>query len=139
MLIHISASNPKPMYEQVVDEIQRLIVTGQLQQDEMLPSIRELSTDLRTSAITIRRAYQELEREGFIYTRAGKGSFVARLSAEKLMQWKMEQVKQALWEAVLQAKRLDLTEEQVRELFADMWLKADQIIKSSGQGGESND
>lgn len=139
MLIHISASNPKPMYEQVVDEIQRLIVTGQLQQDEMLPSIRELSTDLRTSAITIRRAYQELEREGFIYTRAGKGSFVARLSAEKLMQWKMEQVKQALWEAVLQAKRLDLTEEQVRELFADMWLKADQITKSSGQGGESND
>lgn len=139
MLIHISASNPKPMYEQVVDEIQRLIVTGQLQQDEMLPSIRELSTDLRTSAITIRRAYQELEREGFIYTRAGKGSFVARLSAEKLMQWKMEQVKQPLWEAVLQAKRLDLTEEQVRELFADMWLKADQIIKSSGQGGESND
>ena len=139
MLIHISASNPKPMYEQVVDEIQRLIVTGQLQHDEMLPSIRELSTDLRTSAITIRRAYQELEREGFIYTRAGKGSFVARLSAEKLMQWKMEQVKQALWEAVLQAKRLDLTEEQVRELFADMWLKADQITKSSGQGGESKD
>src|SRR5699024_1794140 len=96
VLIHVSPNNPKPMYEQIVDEIQRLIAMRVLEPDELLPSIRQLSKELTTSAITIRRAYQELEGSGFIYTRAGRGSFVAQLSEDDIMAWKMKQVQEPL-------------------------------------------
>ncbi|MFD2759629.1 GntR family transcriptional regulator [Lentibacillus juripiscarius] len=125
MLIHISQTSSTPMYEQVISEIQRLIVMGYMEADEMLPSIRELSKELMTSGITIRRAYQELERIGFIYTRKGKGSFVAKLSEERLAQWKMEQVREPLLESVLQAKKLNLAEKQVQDLIKDMWQEVD--------------
>lgn len=109
------------MYEQVVEEIQRLIVTKMMEADVMLPSIRELSKELTTSGITIRRAYQELERSGFIYTRAGKGSFVSSLSEAKLTEWKMEQVQEPLRESIQQAKRLGLSEAQFQAMMKQMW------------------
>lgn len=121
MLIHISPNNPKPMYEQVVNEIQRLIVTKILKPDDMLPSIRILSKELMTSAITIRRAYQELERSGFIYTRPGKGSFVSRLSEKTLTTWKMDQVQEPLHEAISRAKKLHLSEAQFQKLMTELW------------------
>lgn len=127
MLIHISETNPQPMYEQVIEEIQRLIVLGQMKPGESLPSIRELSKELTTSGITIRRAYQELERSGFIYTRAGKGSFVAELSKESIAQWKMEQISGPLWTSILQAKKLDLTEEEFQDLIKQIWQQADEL------------
>ncbi|UJL46177.1 GntR family transcriptional regulator [Virgibacillus sp. NKC19-16] len=123
MLIHVSQASPKPMYEQVVEEIQRLIVAGEMEPGEMLPSIRELSKELTTSGITIRRAYQELELIGFIYTRKGKGSFVSALSEERLSRWKMEQVREPLLESVLRAKELDLNQEQFQNLINDLWQK----------------
>lgn len=140
MLIHISQTSSKPLYEQVVDEIQRLIIMGHMEPDEMLPSIRELSKDLMTSGITIRRAYQELERVGFIYTRKGKGSFVATLSEEKLEEWKMEQVREPLLESVMQAKKLNLAEEQFQDLIRYMWREADDSQKKpSRQEGQDSE
>lgn len=126
MLIHISQTSSTPMYEQVLSEIQRLIVMGHMKPDEMLPSIRELSKELMTSGITIRRAYQELERSGFIYTRKGKGSFVSTLSEEKLAKWKLDQVRVPLLESVVQAKKLNLEEEQFQDLIKHIWQETDE-------------
>ncbi len=124
------------MYEQVIGEIQRLIAMGHMEPGEMLPSIRELSKQLMTSGITIRRAYQELEQTGFIYTRKGKGSYVAKLSDERLAQWKMEQVRGPLSESVLQAKKLHLKEEQFHDLIRHMWQEVDEE-KQEGEDNES--
>lgn len=77
MLISISHQNPTPLYEQIVSEVRRKILAGELKAGDHLPSIRQLAADLTTSVITTKRAYQELEGEGLIYTRAGMGSFVA--------------------------------------------------------------
>lgn len=126
MLIHVSADNPKPMYEQVVDEVERLIATEMMEPEEMLPSIRELSKQLMTSGITIRRAYQELERSGFIYTRAGKGSFISSLSEEQRTKWKMNQVEDPLQESIQQAKKLKLSQTQFLEMTKQLWTDLDE-------------
>lgn len=126
VLIHLSADNPKPMYEQVVDEVERLIATGTINPGEMLPSIRELSKQLMTSGITIRRAYQELERSGFIYTRAGKGSFISSLSEEQRTEWKMRQVEDPLQESIQQAKKLKLSQSQFLEMTKQVWADLDE-------------
>lgn len=138
MLIHVSPNNPMPMYEQITSEIQRLIVNGMLEADEMLPSIRELSKQLTTSAITVRRAYQELENSGFIYTRAGKGSFVAQMSHENVMDWKMKQVQEPLIISIEQAQKLDVSREQFHQITEWLWeeIKAE---KSNSRGGLTDD
>ena len=123
MLIHLSPNNPKPMYEQIVHEIQRLIVSRHMEAGEMLPSIRELSKELTTSAITVRRAYHDLESSGFIYTRAGKGSFVADLNEADLLEWKRKQVEEPLQEAIRQAQMLGLPESEALQLFSALWSK----------------
>ncbi|GAB4074039.1 GntR family transcriptional regulator [Barrientosiimonas marina] len=133
MLIHISQTSSAPMYEQVVSEIQRLIAMGHMEPGEMLPSIRGLAKELMTSGITIRRAYQGLEQSGFIYTRKGKGSFVAELSEARLNRWKIEQVQGPLSESILKAKQLDLTEDQFHDLIKRFWEKADD----DRQGGDT--
>lgn len=137
MLIHVSPNNPKPMYEQIIHEIQRLIVRRMLQPHEMLPSIRELSKGLTISAITIRRAYQELEQSGFIYTRAGRGSFVAPLSEDDLMIWKMNQVKDLLTTSIKRAKTLDITEEDFHQMTKKLWKNVGNN-RLNRRGGEND-
>lgn len=90
MDIIISNSNPKPIYEQIVIQIKNLILNGTLTEGEALPSRRFLAKELRISVITTKRAYEELEREGFIETVTGKGSFVAGQNIELI---KEEQLK----------------------------------------------
>lgn len=90
MDIIISNSNPKPIYEQIVIQIKNLILNGTLTEGEALPSMRFLAKELRISVITTKRAYEELEREGFIETVTGKGSFVAGQNIELI---KEEQLK----------------------------------------------
>ena len=95
MFVVLSASNPDPMYKQVTDQVRDAIASGDLKPGEKLPSIREMAKALEISVITIKRAYLDLETEGYILTRAGLGSFVAdvnrdRLRAEKLAQFKTE-------------------------------------------------
>ena len=77
MKILISNSTGKPIYEQIVTQIKNLIIAGELKEGDVLPSIRTLAKELRISVITTKRAYEELESEGFIHTMQGKGSFVA--------------------------------------------------------------
>jgi len=95
LFIALSPSHPDPMYKQVTDQIKNAIASGDLNPDEKLPSVRELSEALKISAITIKRAYLDLENEGYIFTRAGMGSFVTeidrgRLRHEKLAEYRTE-------------------------------------------------
>ncbi len=84
MFIALSPSNPDPMYKQVTEQIKNAIAAGDLRPNDKLPSIRELAEALKISAITIKRAYLDLENEGYIFTRAGMGSFVAEIDRERL-------------------------------------------------------
>ena len=77
MFITLSPSHPDPLYRQVTDQIKDAIATGDLAPGDRLPSVRELSEAIDVSAITVKRAYQDLETDGYILTRAGLGSFVA--------------------------------------------------------------
>ena len=92
MNISISNQNGKPIYEQITEQIKALILAGQLKEGDPLPSMRLLAKELRISVITTKRAYEELEREGFLYTLTGKGSFVAGKNAEFLREEQLRQV-----------------------------------------------
>ena len=95
MDILISNSSGKPIYEQICSQMKNMILTGQLQPGDPLPSLRLLAKELRISVITTKRAYEELEREGFLQSVPGKGSFVAReeewnLSGRNICAWPEE-------------------------------------------------
>jgi GntR family transcriptional regulator len=96
LFIALSPSNPDPMYKQVTDQIKNAIAAGDLRSNDKLPSIRELAEALETSVITIKRAYLDLESEGYILTRAGLGSFVADVDRDRLRQEKLAEFKAAL-------------------------------------------
>ena len=98
MELVISNASNLPIYEQIVEGIKRHIAAGELRAGDMLPSIRALAKDLRISVITTKRAYEELEREGFIYTVAGKGCFVAARSREWMREDLLRQIEEHLQE-----------------------------------------
>ena len=98
MELVISNASNLPIYEQIVEGIKRHIAAGELRTGDMLPSIRALAKDLRISVITTKRAYEELECEGFIYTIAGKGCFVAARSREWMREDLLRQIEEHLQE-----------------------------------------
>ena len=112
MDIIISNSSDKPIYEQIKAQIKSMIINGSLKEGEALPSMRLLAKELRISVITTKRAYEELEREGFIETVGGKGSFVAGRNLEFIREEHLRVVEEKLQEAVNAAKigGVDLTE-----------------------------
>lgn len=103
MHIIISNQNGKPIYEQIVEQIKALIISGELGEGDALPSMRLLAKDLRISVITTKRAYEELEREGFIATVPGKGSFVAEKNLEFVREEQLRQIEEHLSQAVKSA------------------------------------
>jgi GntR family transcriptional regulator len=96
LFIVLSTSNPDPMYKQVTDQIKNAVASGELKTGDKLPSIRELSEALKISAITIKRAYLDLENEGYILTRAGLGSFVAEIDRARLRSEKLGEFRTTL-------------------------------------------
>ena len=102
MELVISNASNLPIYEQIVEGVKRHISSGELREGDMLPSIRALAKDLRISVITTKRAYEELDREGFIYTVAGKGCFVAARSRE----WMREDLLRRIEEHLQELSRL---------------------------------
>jgi len=117
MRIIISNSSPDPIYEQVSKQIKAQIISGDLSPDDALPSIRKLARELQISVITSKRAYVELEKEGFINTVVGKGCFVALQNKELLKEKKMKTVEDLLNEAVKEAARLGITLEELQEML----------------------
>jgi GntR family transcriptional regulator len=117
MKIVISNSSPDPIYEQVARQIKAAILSGELREGEALPSIRKLAQDLQISVITTKRAYEELEKEGFIDTVEGKGSFVAMQNKELLREKRMKIVEDKLAEAVAEARLLGIDRPELEEML----------------------
>ncbi len=114
MNIIISNVGSQPIYEQITQQIKNAVLTGELRAGDALPSIRMLAKELRISVITTKRAYEELESDGFIETVPGKGSFVANRSAGLLREDALRQMEDALERAVEIAARSGITPDEVR-------------------------
>lgn len=117
MKLIINNSSMQPIYEQIVGQIKDDIMKGRLEQEEMLPSVRTLSKELRISALTVKKAYDALEQEGFIVTVHGKGSFVAGVNQNLMLEEQRKEVETALETAVRKARSSGMTEQEIRELF----------------------
>lgn len=117
MNIIISNSSDKPIYEQISSQIKNLIINGTLTEGEALPSMRLLAKELRISVITTKRAYEELELDGFIETVVGKGSFVARKNIEIIKEEKLRQVEEFIQKAVDTAKEVGISIDELREIL----------------------
>lgn len=121
MNIFISNSDQRPIYEQIVAQIKGLIIAQKLPPGYALPSIRLLARDLKISVITTKRAYEELERDGFIETVAGKGSFVCGGNTDLLREHKIREIEEKLSEAVLMAQEAALSKEQLIEIITMLY------------------
>lgn len=117
MTILIDNKSGAPIYEQIASQIKAQIMSGALREDDPLPSIRSLAKDLRISVITTKRAYEELERAGFLYTVAGKGSFVAPKNVELLREENLKKIEAHLAEAVQLAACCGLSRGELLELL----------------------
>ena len=118
MNIFIDNKSGLPIYDQIYSQIKSQIISGALSEDQLLPSIRNLAKDLGISVITTRRAYDELEREGFIYTVAGKGSFVVAKNTELLREENLRQIEAHLQEIRSLAVACGLSREEILEMFS---------------------
>ena len=118
MNIIISNLNGKPIYEQISSQIKALIISGQLHEGDMLPSMRLLAKELRVSVITTKRAYEELEREGFITSQTGKGSFVAGKNAELVREAQLQKLEEQLTQAIETARIGNVSLEELQEMLA---------------------
>ena len=117
MDIIISNSSGQPIYEQICRQIKGAVASGKLKPGEPLPSIRNLARDLRISVITTKRAYEELERDGFICTVAGKGSFVAQQNLELARESNLREIEQHLQAALELARQIALPTEELHNIL----------------------
>ena len=117
MKILISNSSSVPIYEQIKNSIIEQIMNEELKEDEALPSIRSLALDIHISVMTIKKAYDELEKEGYIITRQGKGSFVAPKNLEFVKERKQQEMEEHLEQAIEIANTLRISMNEVKELI----------------------
>lgn len=121
--IQLSKDSREPIYFQIEEQIKALIASGQLQAGTLLPSIRALSKDLEVSIITTRRVYQNLEQQGFILSKQGRGSFVAEVEENLRKEVEVEAVERAFETAIETAFRHDYSLEQVEKTFFETFSK----------------
>ena len=126
MDIIISNSAGTPIYEQITQQMKGLILRGELREGEALPSMRLLAKELRISVITTKRAYEELEREGFLDNVPGKGCFVAPQNRELLREAQLRKVEEKLSQAVDEARKGGFPLEELHELL-DILYKGDEL------------
>lgn len=117
MHIIISNSSDKPIYEQITDNIKSMILSGELVSGEMLPSIRSLAKDLRISVITTKRAYEELEKDGFIETIPSKGCFVKNKNSDLLKEEVLKTVEEHLINGINVAKNFSIDAKELNEII----------------------
>ncbi len=121
MKILISNSSSDPIYEQITRQIRNQIISGELAEGDPLPSIRNLAKDLQISVITTKRAYEELEKEGFIDTVGGKGTFVAMQNKALLKEKRMQTVEEKLAEAVDDARKLGINLSELKSMMSILY------------------
>ena len=117
MDIIISNSSDLPIFEQIKQAIKKAIASNELKENELLPSIRNLAQDLRISVMTVKRAYDELEQEGFIKTIQGKGSLVANKNIELLREEQMKEIEKYIDKIILISKSSDISKEEILDTF----------------------
>ena len=117
MNIIINHSSMVPIYEQIVDVVKTQIRKGELKEDENLPSVRMLAKELKISALTVKKAYDALEQEGFIVTVHGKGSFVSGVNQELRMEEQKKEIEADLEKAVFKARRCGISDEELKNLL----------------------
>ncbi|WP_438943018.1 GntR family transcriptional regulator [Paraclostridium dentum] len=119
--INISNTSTTPLYEQIKNQIQNQILDSTLKQGEGLPSIRNFAKELKVSIITIKRAYEELEKEGFIETISGRGTFVSMQNKERLRETALYEIENKLEIVIKQAKSVGITLEEGIEIFKSLY------------------
>ena len=117
MKIIINSSSMVPIYEQIMDQIKAKITAGDLKENDILPSVRTLAKDLKISALTVKKAYDNLEQEGYTVTVHGKGTYVAAANTERMLEEQRREVESDLEKAVEKGRRCGLKDEEIRELF----------------------
>ena len=117
LYIVLSNSSDLPIYEQIKEQVKTQILSGELSENEMLPSLRQLAKDLKISVLTTTRAYNELEEEGFIISRQGKGFFVMPRGSDLLREQLIKDVETNLNNAILSAQRASMTDDELVQLL----------------------
>ena len=117
MYIVLSNSSDLPIYEQIKEQVKTQILSGELSENEMLPTLRQLAKDLKISVLTTTRAYNELEEEGFITSRQGKGFFVMPRGSDLLREQLIKDVETNLNNAILSAQRASMTDDELVQLL----------------------
>ena len=121
MKIIISNASPEPIYEQIGKQIKSQIISGDLKEGDPLPSIRKLAQELHISVITTKRTYEELEKEGFIDTVGGKGTFVAVQNKELLREKKMKSIEDQMNEMVAEAQKMGISLDELQEMLVILY------------------
>ena len=116
MQIFIDNKSGAPIYDQIYTQLKNQIISGALKENEMLPSIRGLAKDLRISFVTTKRAYEELEKDGFLYTIPGKGCFVAQKNTELLREENLRKIEDHLDAIIQLAASCNLSNEQILDM-----------------------
>ncbi len=117
MNIIINTSLMVPIYEQIVDQIKTQIRNGILKENDALPSVRALSKELKISALTVKKAYDALEEEGFTRTIHGKGSYVTSINPQLLLEEQKKELEADLEQAILKGRRYGISDEDMKNLF----------------------
>ncbi|MCM1134694.1 MAG: GntR family transcriptional regulator [Clostridium sp.] len=117
MNIIISNSSDKPIYEQITAQIKALVMNGTLKEGDLLPSMRTLAKELRISVITTKRAYEDLERDGFITTIVGKGSYVRAADIRLVREEKLKQIEDLLSKAISLARQSAIERKEIEEMI----------------------
>ena len=117
MNIIINTLSMVPIYEQIVDQIKAHIRSGDLKENDILPSVRTLSKELKISALTVKKAYDNLEADGFTVTVHGKGTYVAAANTELLLEEQKKEVEADLELAIQKGRRCGISDEDIRSLF----------------------
>ena len=117
MNIIINHSSMVPIYEQIVDVVKTQIRKGELKEDENLPSVRMLAKELKISALTVKKAYDDLEEEGFAITIHGKGTYITAANTELLLEEQKKEIEADLEKAVFKARRCGISDEELKNLL----------------------
>ena len=117
MRIIINNSSMIPIYEQIMEQIKLLIRNGELKENDNLPSVRSLSKELKISALTVKKAYDSLEEEGFTVTIHGKGTYVAAVNKQLLLEEQKKELEADLEQAISKGRRYGISDEEIRSLF----------------------
>ena len=123
----ISPAAPGPLYEQVAAAVKREVAAGRLKPGEALPSLRVLAADLMVSLITVKRAYEELERDGVIYSRQGLGAFVAAAGLDQVREQKAEAAEAALRDAAAAGRAAGLSGDDLHTRLQRIWEEGERL------------